>query len=48
MIGEMVLKIEAGRALVHRACATIDHEPDSPDIARLASMAKWLASDAAM
>jgi len=48
MMAEMALKIEAGRTLVYRACATIDNEPGSPDIARLASMAKWFASDAAM
>jgi alkylation response protein AidB-like acyl-CoA dehydrogenase len=48
MIAEMALKVEAGRTLVHRACATIDNEPESPDIPRLASMAKWFASDTAM
>lgn len=48
MISEMALKVEAARTLIHRACATIDNEPASPDIPRLSSMAKWLASDAAM
>ncbi|MBW2345133.1 MAG: acyl-CoA dehydrogenase family protein, partial [Deltaproteobacteria bacterium] len=48
MIAEMALKIEAGRTLIHRVCSTIDNEPESKDIPRLASMAKWLASDTAM
>lgn len=48
MIAEMALKIELARTMVFRACTTIDNEPDSKDIPRLASMAKWSASDAAM
>jgi len=48
MMAEMALKVEAARTMVWRACATIDNEPDSKDIPRLSSMAKWLASDTAM
>jgi butyryl-CoA dehydrogenase len=48
MMAEMALKIELARTLIHRVCATIDHEPESGDIPRLASMAKWFASDTAM
>lgn len=48
MMAEMALKIEMARTMIYRVCATIDNEPDSRDIPRLASMAKWFASDAAM
>lgn len=48
MLAEMALKIESSRTMVLRACSTIDNEPDSKDIPRLASMGKWLASDTAM
>ena len=48
MMAEMSLKIELARTMVFRVCATIDDEPDSKDIPRLASMAKWFASDSAM
>ncbi|HOK07672.1 MAG TPA: acyl-CoA dehydrogenase family protein [Syntrophales bacterium] len=48
MLAEMALGVEAARTLVYRAASTIDREPDSPDIPRIASMAKWLASDTAM
>jgi alkylation response protein AidB-like acyl-CoA dehydrogenase len=48
MLAEMALKVEASRTLVYRAAALIDHEPDSPDIPIISSMAKWHASDAAM
>lgn len=48
MIAEMALKIELSRTMVYRACCTIDNEPESRDIPRLASMAKWFASDTAM
>jgi len=48
MMAEMALQIEMARTMVYRVCATIDDEPDSKDIPRLASMAKWYASDAAM
>lgn len=47
-LAEMSLMIEASRALVYRVCSLIDRVPDSKDIPRLASMAKWLASDTAM
>jgi len=48
MMAEMALQIEMARTMIYRVCATIDNEPDSKDIPRLASMAKWFASDAAM
>ncbi len=48
MIAEMALKIELARTMIYRACCTIDDEPDSRDIPKLASMAKWYASDVAM
>ncbi len=48
MLAEMALSVEAARTLVYRAASTIDAEPDSPDIPRIASMAKWFASDMAM
>jgi len=48
MIAEMALNIEVARTMVYRACSTIDNEPESKDIPRLSSMAKWFASDTAM
>jgi alkylation response protein AidB-like acyl-CoA dehydrogenase len=48
MMAEMALKIELARTMVQKACATIDDDPESRDIPRLASMAKWFASDTAM
>jgi len=48
MLAEMALKIELARTMIYRVCSTIDIEPDSKDIPRLASMAKWFASDTAM
>ncbi len=48
MIAEMAMKVEMARTMIYRVCATIDNEPDSKDIPRLASMAKWFASDTAM
>ena len=44
----MALGIETARTMVYRAASTIDADPDSPDIPRIASMAKWYASDTAM
>jgi len=48
MLAEMALGVETARTFVYRAASTIDKEPDSPDIPRIASMAKWYASDVAM
>ena len=48
MLAEMALKVELARTMVFRACCLIDEEPEAADIPRLASMAKWAASDAAM
>ncbi len=47
MMAEMALGVETARTMVYRAAATIDDEPDSPDIPKLSSMAKWYASDVA-
>lgn len=48
MLAEMALNVETARTMVYRAGALIDTEPSSPDIPKLASMAKWHASDMAM
>lgn len=48
MLAEMALAVEASRTLVYRSGAMIDTEPNSPDIPRICSMAKWMASDTAM
>jgi len=48
MIAEMALKIELSRTMIYRICGTIDNDPDSKEIPKLASMAKWFASDTAM
>ncbi|HQP31751.1 MAG TPA: acyl-CoA dehydrogenase family protein [Deltaproteobacteria bacterium] len=48
MLAEMALAVETARTMVYRAASTIDCEPDSTDIPRLSSMAKWYASDVAM
>ena len=48
MIAEMALAVETARTMVYRAASTIDMDPDSPDIPKIASMAKWYASDVAM
>jgi len=48
MLAEMALKVETARSIVYRAASMIDSEPDAPDLPKIASMAKWYASDAAM
>lgn len=48
MMAEMALKIELARTMIYRVCGTIDNDPDSREIPKLASMAKWFASDTAM
>jgi alkylation response protein AidB-like acyl-CoA dehydrogenase len=48
MTAEMDLKIELSRTMIYRVCSLVDNEADSKDIPRLASMAKWFASDSAM
>ena len=48
MTAEMAMRVELARTMIYRVCSTIDNEPDSRDIPRLASMAKWFASDSAM
>lgn len=48
IIAEMALKLELGRSMLYRACTLVDHEPGSREIPKLAAMAKWYTSDAAM
>ncbi|MGZ3634943.1 MAG: acyl-CoA dehydrogenase family protein [Syntrophales bacterium] len=48
MLAEMALAVETARSIVYRAASMIDSEPDSADVAKVASMAKWYASDVAM
>lgn len=48
MLAEMALSVETARSIVYRAASMIDTEPDSRDIPKIASMAKWYASDIAM
>ncbi len=48
MLAEMAMQVETARSIVYRAASTIDNEPDSPEIPKLSSMAKWYASDVAM
>jgi alkylation response protein AidB-like acyl-CoA dehydrogenase len=48
MIAEMALAVETARTMVYRAASLIDTDPNSPDIPKLSSMAKWYASDVAM
>ena len=48
MLAEMALSVETARTMVYRTASTIDTDPDSPDIPKIASMAKWYASDVAM
>lgn len=48
MLAEMALGVETARTIVYRAASMIDTEHDSPDIPKIASMAKWYASDVAM
>ena len=48
MLAEMALAIETARTIVYRSGAMIDTDPNDPDIPKIASMAKWYASDVAM
>ena len=48
MLAEMSLAVETARSIVYRAASMIDTEPESADLPRIASMAKWYASDVAM
>ena len=48
MLAEMALSVETARSIVYRAASMIDTEPESTDLPRIASMAKWYASDVAM
>jgi butyryl-CoA dehydrogenase len=48
MLAEMALSVETARSIVYRAASMIDTEPESPDVPKISSMAKWYASDVAM
>ena len=48
MLAEMALSVETARSIVYRAASMIDTEPEAPDLPKIASMAKWYASDVAM
>jgi len=48
MLAEMALAVETARSIVYRAASMIDTEPESADLPKIASMAKWYASDVAM
>jgi acyl-CoA dehydrogenase len=48
MLAEMAMQVETARSIVYRAASMIDSEHNSPDLPKMASMAKWYASDVAM
>ena len=47
MLADMATRTEAARALVYRACAMVEHDPDR-ELTRFGAMAKAFASDTAM
>jgi alkylation response protein AidB-like acyl-CoA dehydrogenase len=47
LLADMAMKNEAARALVYRACALVDHDPDG-ELTRFGAMAKAFASDTSM
>ncbi|MGH9087864.1 MAG: acyl-CoA dehydrogenase family protein [Acidimicrobiales bacterium] len=47
MLADMAIRTEAARALVHRACALVDDDPEG-ELATVGAMAKCFASDTAM
>jgi alkylation response protein AidB-like acyl-CoA dehydrogenase len=47
MLADMATRTEAARALVYRACAMVDHDPNGA-LTRFGAMAKLFASDTAM
>ena len=47
MLADMATRTEAARALVYRACAMVDHDPDG-ELTRFGAMAKAFASDTSM
>ena len=47
MVADMAMKVEAARALVHRACALVDDDPHG-ELTVFGAMAKCFASDVAM
>ncbi len=47
MLADMAIRTEAARALVYRACAMVDHDPDG-ELTMFGAMAKSFASDTAM
>lgn len=48
MVADMATKLEAARALVHRACALVDEGDPRGELTTAGAMAKCFASDAAM
>ena len=48
MLADMVMKTEAARNLVYKACAIIDEGDTNGDLAMIGAMAKCFASDVAM
>jgi alkylation response protein AidB-like acyl-CoA dehydrogenase len=48
MVADMAMKIEASRALVHRACALVDEGDPRGELTVAGAMAKCFASDTAM
>ncbi len=48
MLAEMAMSVETARSIIYRAASMIDSEPESADLPKIASMAKWYASDVAM
>ncbi len=47
MVADMAMRVEAARALVHRACALVDDDPHG-ELTAFGAMAKCFASDVAM
>ena len=47
MLADMAMRTEAARALVYRACAMVDDDPDD-ELTLFGAMAKAFASDTAM
>jgi alkylation response protein AidB-like acyl-CoA dehydrogenase len=47
ILADMAMKVEAARALVHRACALVDDDPHG-ELTTFGAMAKCFASDVAM
>jgi alkylation response protein AidB-like acyl-CoA dehydrogenase len=48
MLADMVIKIEAARALVYKAASMIDEKVKGPVVEKFSAMSKYFASDIAM